>query len=233
MMAAVTVLVLAAPALAQGSAAPVREPVGFRMMFLLLFLMLGPIKIIAPFASITREFDARRRRRIADAAILFSAVALAIAGLLGRSMLDNFAIPTPVLALTGGLILFLVALRTVLEQFSGATRPAIPPQATDTQIAISPIAFPTIVTPFGIAATIVFVTLAGDDLGAKLIVAGAVLLILLLDWVVMLFAHRLLGWLGVVLQVLGAVLGVTQVAIGLHVILRNLSEIGVIALRVP
>ena len=35
-------------------------------------------------------------------------------------MLDNFNIPPPVLALTGGLLLFLVALQTVMHQFSGA-----------------------------------------------------------------------------------------------------------------
>jgi multiple antibiotic resistance protein len=39
-----------------------------------------------------------------------------LAGLLGRNILENFEISVPVLVLTGGLILFLVVLGTVLEQ---------------------------------------------------------------------------------------------------------------------
>ena len=92
---------------------------GARKMFLMLFLMLGPIQILVPFVAITGNCDPRFRRRMATRAILFSAAALAIAGLLGRTMLENFEISVPVLAMTGGIILFLVALRTVLQQSAG------------------------------------------------------------------------------------------------------------------
>jgi multiple antibiotic resistance protein len=71
----------------------------------------------------------------------------------------------------------------------------------------------------------------GDDIGAKLIVGGVVLLILVVDWLAMVFAHLLLRWLGTVLQVFAVVLGVTQIGIGLQVILRSLSEMGVFVLR--
>ena len=228
---AVPAFLAALPALAQTDGAAGRTPLGFRQMFLLLFLMLGPIKILAPFTTLARGFDAPRRRRLASRAILFSAAALGIAGLLGRGMLENFNVPTPVLSLTGGLVLFLVALKTVMEQFSGASPMAVDPNATDTQLAISPLAFPTVVTPYGIAATIVFMTLAGEDLAAKAMVAGVVLVILLLDWLAMLFAHVILTWIGTTLQVLAVVLGVTQVAIGLWVMFISLSDIGVFALR--
>ena len=56
---------------------------GARKIFFMLFLMLGPIKILVPFVTITNNCDARFRRRIARRAILFSAAALAIAGCLG------------------------------------------------------------------------------------------------------------------------------------------------------
>lgn len=229
---AAVLLLAAGPALAQAGMGRSREPPGFQQMFLLLFLMLGPIKILGPFTVLTRGFEAARRRRIAARSIIFSAAALALAALLGRRMLENFNVPTPVLALTGGLVLFLVALNTVMEQFSGASRPAADPNATDLQLAISPLAFPTIVTPYGIAATIVFMALAGDDMVGKAMVAGVVLVILLLNWLAMLFAHVILTWLGTALQVVAAVLGVTQVAIGLWVMLISLSDIGIFALRV-
>src|SRR5262249_37160550 len=111
----------AASALAQGAGGDlVRQPeFGARKVFFMLFLMLGPFKILVPFVEMTRDSDAVFRWRLATRSILFSMTALALAGLLGRSMLDNFNISLPVLALTGGVVLFLVALQTVLQQSTG------------------------------------------------------------------------------------------------------------------
>ena len=208
--------------------------IGWRQMFLLLFLMLGPIKVLVPYVSMTEGMDMKERRRLATRAILFSAAALTVAGGLGRVMMDNFKLSPQVLALTGGLVLFLVALKTVMEQFSAATPPASPPPATPApdlrRLAMNPLAFPTIVTPYGIAATIVFVTLA-EDTSSKLMVGGVVLLILAIDWLAMIYARLILKGLGTSLQIFAVVLGVTQVAIGLQVMLRSLSQMGLFSLN--
>jgi len=200
-------------------------------IFTLLFLMLGPLKILGPFSAITRGADAKFRFRLATRAIVFAAIGLAIASVLGPNMLQNFNIPIPVLALTGGLVLFLVALQTVLQQF--APPPPRPTGAApqNLAIAINPLAFPTIVTPYGIAATIIFTTLAQGDTEKKLVIAGVVGAILLMDWVAMLFAHTVLKYLGTILQIVAVVLGINQVALGLMVILNSLSAIGVFTLR--
>ena len=47
----------------------------------------------------------------------------------------------------------------------------------------------------------------------------------------MLFAESILKWVGTTLQVLAVVLGVTQIALGLQVILHSLSMIGVFVER--
>lgn len=188
-----------------GSPTPSASPnpeFGARKIFFMLFLMLGPIKILVPFVNMTRGRDAQYRRRLATRATLFSAAALALAGLLGRSMIENFDISVPVLAMTGGIVLFLVALQTVLQQSSGAIdRPKEVHQPTELQHALAPLAFPTIVTPYGIAAVIVFMTLASEEYSAGLTVAGIVLAILVLDWIAMLFAETILKWVGTPLQV--------------------------------
>jgi multiple antibiotic resistance protein len=225
-----------APAFAQVSlnAVPTEPPIDARKIFFMLFLMLGPIKILVPYVSMMRGADAALRRTVTRRSILFSAAALALAGLLGRSMLENFDVSLPVLALTGGVILFLVALRTVLQQSAGVV--ANPPTGSDgmrpdVKLAFTPLAFPTIVTPYGIAAVIVFATLARGQPEAEMMVAAVVLLILALDWVAMLFAETILKWIGTTLQVFAVVLGVTQVALGLQVIMHSLSMIGVFTER--
>ena len=205
---------------------------GARKIFFMLFLMLGPIKILVHFVDLTRGSDSDFRWRMATRAILFSAAALVLAGVLGRIMLENFEISVPVLAMTGGIILFLVALQTVLHQSESATeRPKEDSQVLDLKLALTPLAFPTIVTPYGIAAVIVFATLASGDHDAELTLAGIVLVILAMDWVAMLFAEVILRWVRTSLQVFAVVLGVTQIALGLQVILHSLSMIGIFVER--
>lgn len=221
----------AADAAAQTSAAPApldQLPLG--QVFTMLFLMLGPFKIIGPFFKITQGADAARTRQIAVWATLFSALALLIAGLLGESILRSYGIPLPILALAGGIILFLVALQSVLAQFQPAEpHPADPSVALAPvmKVAMAPLAFPTIVTPYGIAAVVILVAL-GKAATDQLAIGAAVVAIMVLNLIVMLVARRLQTLFAIALPILGAVLGVVQVALGLDIIDNALRQLGVL-----
>jgi multiple antibiotic resistance protein len=193
-------------------------------VFTFLFLMLGPFKIIGPFAKLTHGADPRLTRRIVLAAVFISSLALLLAAVVGETILDRFHIELPVLTLAAGIILFLVALQGTLQQFSHpdpVQTPATPPAM---RVAITPLAFPTIVTPYGIAALIVFMAVSPDNT-YKLKVGGILLAIMLVNLVVMLLARYILKWLGVALQIVGAVLGIIQVALGLGIIIGSLKKI--------
>jgi multiple antibiotic resistance protein len=195
-------------------------------MLIFFFLLLGPIKIVGPFVKLTAGAEPRLCRQLAIQGIVLAAGALGVAALLGEKVLDTYRIRVPVLAITGGLILFLAALDTVMRQFRGPAGPDEQDPPLSLSLAASPLAFPTIVTPSGIAAVIVFVTLSPDWAG-KLTIGLLLLAILLLDLLAMLYAQTILKWLALPLYILGAVLGVIQVALGLNIILVNLSRIGV------
>jgi len=202
--------------------------VGPRKILLILFLMLGPIKILVPFVTLTQGMDAGLRKQLATRSIVFAVAAIALAGVFGRVMMANFNVSVPVLALTGGIVLFLVALRTVLQQsFVSSARPRQGKIDPGLNLALTPLAFPTIVTPYGIAAVIVFATLLQEDLGAELILAAIVILILAMDWLAMIYADAILKSLGTALQVFAVILGVAQIALGLQIIFHSLSWIGV------
>ena len=195
-------------------------------VFTFLFLMLGPIKIIGPFATITRNADPALTRRIAFRATLFASAALLVAAFLGENMLRNFGIPLPVLALSGGIILFLTALVSVMQQFLPLTThddiEAGPPPSL--KVAMSPLAFPTIVTPYGIAALVVFLAVS-PDLASRLTVGSILLAIMGLNLVVMIAAKRILPLLSIALPIIGAVLAVVQVALGLQIIQNSIKVI--------
>lgn len=197
-------------------------------IFTFLFLMLGPFKIIGPFAKITGSAESALMYRIALLSIGFSSAALLIAAVLGETILSSYNIPVPVLALSAGVILFLVALQSVLEQFTphgedaerGETKPGM-------NMALSPLAFPTIVTPYGIAALVVFITVS-PDMQTKLMIGAIVLAIMLLNLLVMVMTRHILPVMRILLPILGAVLGVVQVALGLQIINNSLKALGIL-----
>lgn len=193
-------------------------------IFTLLFLMLGPFKLLGPYVKITQNTDQLFARRIAIRAILYSLVALTLAAFLGGKILSNFGIPVPILTLSGGIILFLVALLNVIKQFEPPKTQELSTGKPTLEVAMYPLAFPTIVTPYGIAAVIVFNTLA-PDLRTKLIVGAIVGGIMFLNFLIMFFAKTLFKPLAIILAILGAILGVIQVAVGAKIIYNALAAL--------
>jgi multiple antibiotic resistance protein len=219
---AVTLLVPVATAAQTSGVLATKRPVTWGMIVALLFLMLGPIKLLGIFATATKDCDRIFRLRLATRASLFAVAAVTLAAGLGKRMLDNFAIPVQVLQIAAGVILFLVALQAVMQQYNAARPKEERSEPPTLAIAFSPLAFPTIVTPYGIAAVTILVTLAPTT-EIALMVAAAVYSILFLDWLAMLGAHQIVRWFGPLLLLLGVVLGVNQVALGLQLVLGGIS----------
>ena len=201
-------------------------------IFTFLFLMLGPFKIIGPFAQVTKGADAAFTNRIALLSIVFSSIALLLAAFIGELILSSYGIPIPVLALSGGIILFLVALQSVLQQFTPHDEDTVdtvskPTMNMSMKMAMTPLAFPAIVTPYGIAALVVFLALS-PDLQGRLTIGAIVLAIMLLNLFVMIMTRHIRPIMGILLPILGAVLGVVQVALGLQIINNSLTALGML-----
>jgi len=182
-------------------------------IFTFLLLMLGPFKIIGPFAKMTKGADPAFTNKLAVRAMVFSTLAVLLAALLGNLILKKFIIPVQILAFTAGLILFLVALLNVIRQFSPNDAHNEISAPLTMEMAIFPLAFPTIVTPYGIAAVIVFIAVA-PDLQSKLTTGFIVMGIMAINLILMLITRYVYKYLAILLVLLGAILGVIQVALG-------------------
>lgn len=215
------------PVLAQTSPGQIKsnytEPIPLPYIFTILFLTLGPFKIIGPFAKITEQADARLTQRIALLGSLFSCIALLVAAFLGGTLLNKFDISLPLLSLSAGIILFLVALLAIIQQFQPLTTNEMKTAPT-LKMALIPLAFPNIVTPYGIAILIVFLTLA-PDLHAQLIIGAMVFGIMGLNLILMILTRRIFHALGIFLAILGAVIGIIQVAVGLRMIFKSINAL--------
>ncbi|MBF6024457.1 MarC family protein [Lysobacter niastensis] len=190
-------------------------------VFLAFFIMLGPIKAIGPFFAATRELDPGKLRALAFKIFVFGVIAVLLAGLVGSAMLRKWQISTPAMMLAGGLIFLLVALQMVLAQYEKD-----PPAPAAGGPQVMHLVFPVTVTPYGVAALICLMALSGS-FDRSLTVLGLALGVMVLNLLAMLAVRPIMRWVGPVpLQILGAVLGILQVALALQIIVRALQKLG-------
>lgn len=195
----------------------------------LLFTMMGPIAVMPAFAGITAGADDATCRRIALRATLYAAVAVVLAVMLGYGVLTSWGASKPALVLAAGLLLLFASVGQVL----GGAKPPPPPAAAPRrvpgiEVAVSPLAFPTIVTPHAVGVLIIFASFF-PTFEAQRAIAAAALGIVLLNLFAMFAARRFVGWVGEVpLRILGAVFGVLQVALGVEFLLSGLRLAGVV-----
>ena len=186
------------------------------------FMMMGPIGLIPTFCALTGDAPSAMRRSIGLRAFGYACVALTIAVGIGAGVLAAWGASRPALVIAAGLLLALASLRHILGSAgASAARTAAPAAAP--AMALSPLAFPSIVTPHGVGVLITFVAYAPDG-GIKAQILGVALGIRSLNLLAMLFAHRIMGLIGPVpLTILGAVFGVLQVALGVEMIASGAS----------
>lgn len=128
------------------------------------------------------------------------------------------------LRLAGGILLFAAA-REMLGQFN---RPASPPQsaAPSQQPAVTPLAIPIIVTPWGVTALIFFAELAYGDSRMMATVVGILLLIMILNLMGMLLVRHIIARVGMItFQVLSWIFGVLQAGLAVDAVVTSLRNL--------
>lgn len=181
-------------------------------IFILFFVMLGPLKILGPYLQATRALERDALNALSYKVMAIATVAVFVGGFLGRMLLHNWHIPVPILILAAAIIFFLVALNIVLSQYQQA-----PASSASTQPGPAKLAFPLVVPAYGLAAVIVLLALSVDH-ARTLLVLAMLALVMLLDLLAMLLVRHIMRGVGpLILQVLGVVLGVLQVSLALQI----------------
>jgi small neutral amino acid transporter SnatA (MarC family) len=200
--------------------------IGPSEIFTIFFVTLGPLKTLGPFVNRTQGLDGKVVRQIAVRAFLIAVPAVVVGSLIGQRMLEKWRVSPGALAIAAGIIFFLVALRQLLEQYElpEVTAPARLP-ASPTAAALR-LLFPVVLTPYGIA-TAIFLLAVGKGTQRTEIILALLVAVMVLDLLAMLFARRILvGWVIDVLQVLGSVLGLLQLALAVQFVVRGLQLLG-------
>ncbi len=208
-------------------AAEVVPQLGLAAIFTLLFVTLGPIKLLGPFARATREIDAGLLKRIALLTFLVGTIAVLAGGLLGKSLLASWQVSIPAITIAGGVIFFLVGLRMVMEPYSSTPHPS-PSLPAKPMMAACQLAFPLVVTPYGLAAVIALLANNAEPARAAEIVAIAVA-VMIMNLLSMLYIRHIMGTVTVmILQIFGAMLAILQLALSVQIMLRALRLLGLV-----
>ena len=187
--------------------------------FATIWTTIDPIGNVAIFAGLTAALTRAERHRTALRAVLYAAVILVVAVVAGQIILDAIGIRMHSLKVSGGIILFLSALKML---FGGLDKPGSPEAGRD--LAVFPLAVPSIAGPGAIMAVIV---LTDNDVYTvpEQAETGVVLLVVLLITYIFLrfsdFILRVIGQQGA--AVLVRVMGIILASLAVEIVLTALA----------
>ncbi len=190
--------------------------------FVTLFLVVNPFGVLPVFLAIAGTLDPPAQRKLALHAVLISLAVLVFFVFAGALLLEQMGISIRAFQISGGILLFLVALEMIRGQ-SATGGPDT--EQSNMALAVYPLAIPKIAGP-GSMLTVVLLT--DDDrfnpLG-QLTTVGLLALVLAITFLILLASgpiSRLIGTAGV--SVVSRVMGMLLAALAVSMVLSALGD---------
>ena len=164
------------------------------VQFVVLWAVIDPIGSIPVYLSKTIGFSLEERRKIALNAVLISAGILLFFLIGGQVLFDAMEVPLPAFQIAGGFVLFLFALTMIF----GDSKPEqeIRMKANITEIAVYPLAVPSIASPGAMMAIVLLTDNHRFNLTDQFITALIMLTVLLITYLLLLAANRIQHFIG-------------------------------------
>ena len=198
-------------------------------VFLLVFIDMGPLKVLVIYISLTKEFSSELRRKVAQKMVLTAtivAIVLLVAGVLIMKLLH---FTTGALSIAGGLILLLLALSMVLGSSEKKEHEDPLSEEEVMSMAIYPMAIPLLLNPVGIVTLTVFSAESQGllQIGALIIM---VLIVAAIDFGVFLISYRLYKNVSTErIMVTEKLLGIFLAALAVQLMVNGLEELHIIS----
>ncbi len=184
-------------------------------LFMLLFTLAGPIKMIPVFYGVAARIDPAERRKFAIKAALIAFGGIVLAALMGGAQLSKVGISREALGTAAGLVLAIVGLMPLI-----GIEKAPPSEGTPDALGF---AFPTILAPHTFGLIILYTLYANTqaDMIGVVATGGA---LMALNLAAMLGSGWIMAKIGMTpLKVFGAVFGIIQLALGVQILFWGLG----------
>lgn len=185
--------------------------------FVMLIVVINPVAVAPVFVSVTSGMDAAGRRAVLNRSVIVAYCVALFFLVAGRGMLAYLGVSMHAFAVSGGILLFLIALPMLFGQRSTAQSPAKSEEAGGREdVAIFPMAIPMLAGPGTIATVLVLATQAGRDVQRVLILAAVLGAIYVLSWPILHASDRIIARIGegkvaIITRVLGIILAALAV----------------------
>jgi multiple antibiotic resistance protein len=190
--------------------------------FVTLLVVVDPIGTVPMFLVATAGMAAADRRRVATLASLVAAGVLLGFLFLGQFLLHALGIGIPAFQISGGIVLFLIALRMV---FFGHEEAAPAAKQSVAEIAVFPVAMPAIAGPGAILAVVLLSDGQRFHPTQQAVAALVTLVVLALAWLTLRLAASIERWLGHVgIIVVSRVLGLILAALSVQAVLDGVKR---------
>ena len=205
------------------------------IMLPIFFFTLGPLKTIPVFYALTHHTSMRHRADLAVRATIDATLVVAFVAVVASAIMRKWQVSPDAVAIAGGMILFVTALRAITG-FTLAELPPPPPEDVSPPRptwlgppALSPLAVPTIVTPGGVVAILFFVERAGEDGAVRAEVWWMLGLMMLANLICMVLSAPIMRVTRLaVLQIVGWVLALLQAALAVQAVLNVLERLRIV-----
>jgi multiple antibiotic resistance protein len=189
--------------------------------FVTLFLVINPFAVLPVYLSLAESLTPRAQRRLAFNAAAISFVVLVFFIFAGAFLLEHMGISIRAFQISGGVLLFLIALEMVRGE---SYTPQMSEQGS-TALAVYPLAIPKMAGP---ASMLTVVLLTDDDRlnpAGQLVTVGLLAGVLLLTWLILLVAGpiaKLIGHAGV--SIISRVMGMLLAALAVSMVLGGVGD---------
>jgi multiple antibiotic resistance protein len=195
--------------------------------FVTLFVVIDPIGLAPLFVALTQGMAPAERNRVGLRALVIAFALLAAFGIFGQGLLAAIGISMPAFRISGGLLLFLIAVDMLFERRSDRRER----RATETlpDPSVFPLAMPLIAGPGALATMVLLASRHAGDVALVVGVHLVVLLVLAVTWVFFRASsliERLLGHTGIV--VVTRLFGILLAALSVQFVLDGLRDYGLV-----
>jgi multiple antibiotic resistance protein len=188
--------------------------------FMMIWTTIDPIGNVALFAALTGSLTAAQRAGIARRASIYATLILIVAVVLGQIILDAVGVRMLSLQVAGGIILFLFAIKMLFGEMDAAA----PSEDPNRDLAVFPIAVPSIAGPGAIMAVIILTDNDVYTVPQQAQTAVVLVIVLLINYAFLRLSDPILKIIGKQgAAVLIRVMGILLASLAVEIVMKALS----------
>lgn len=193
--------------------------------FSMLLVVINPIAVSPVFVAVTANLTPTQRRSTLTRAVLIACGVALFFLFVGRAFLSYMGVSVQAFAISGGILLFVMAFPMLMGQRSQIqVRSQSEAHTAVTDVAIFPLTIPQLAGPGTIATVLLLSTQVGQDWSRLALLASIIVLIYLIAWPTLFMAERIMHLLGEdVIHIITRILGLVLAALAVQYILNGLA----------